>query len=225
MNERIERTILRNLFRNEEFYRKVLPFIKSDYYEELNEKVIFEEIRKFADKYDRLPTEEVVLIEIERRTDVSDQTFGEVRSICQSFTDVKEDPTKEWLTDATEKWCKDRAIYLALMESIRLADGDDKDEKKSRDSIPDILKEASWRFPSMTTLVTTISQTTRNASTSTRQKRRRSHMTWSSLIRSPRVASLTRPSTSPWRALEWVRVCLCVTRQHPAFRWVRTSYT
>ena len=142
MNERIERTILRNLFRNEEFYRKVLPFIKSDYYEELNEKVIFEEIRKFADKYDRLPTEEVVLIEIERRTDVSDQTFGEVRSICQSFTDVKEDPTKEWLTDATEKWCKDRAIYLALMESIRLADGDDKDEKKSRDSIPDILKEA-----------------------------------------------------------------------------------
>ena len=142
MNERIERTILRNLFRNEEFYRKVLPFIKSDYYEELNEKVIFEEIRKFADKYDRLPTEEVVLIEVERRTDVSDQTFGEVRSICQSFTDVKEDPTKEWLTDATEKWCKDRAIYLALMESIRLADGDDKDEKKSRDSIPDILKEA-----------------------------------------------------------------------------------
>ena len=78
MNERIERTILRNLFRNEEFYRKVLPFMKSDYYEELNEKVIFEEIRKFADKYDRLPTEEVVLIEIERRTDVSDQTFGEV---------------------------------------------------------------------------------------------------------------------------------------------------
>lgn len=140
MNERIEQTILRNLFRNEDYFRKVLPFLKSEYYEELNEKIIYEEIRKFADKYDRLPTEEVVLIEIERRDDISDQTFGEVRSICKSFADVEEDPTKDWLLDATEKWCKDRAIYLALMESIKLAEG--KDEKKSRDAIPDILKEA-----------------------------------------------------------------------------------
>lgn len=140
MNERIEQTILRNLFRDEDYFRKVLPFLKSEYYEELNEKIIYEEIRKFADKYDRLPTTEVVLIEIERRDDISDQTFGEVRSICKSFADVEEDPTKDWLLDATEKWCKDRAIYLALMESIKLAEG--KDEKKSRDAIPDILKEA-----------------------------------------------------------------------------------
>jgi len=140
VNERIEQTILRNLFRDEDYFRKVLPFLKSEYYEELNEKIIYEEIRKFADKYDRLPTTEVVLIEIERRDDISDQTFGEVRSICKSFADVEEDPTKDWLLDATEKWCKDRAIYLALMESIKLAEG--KDEKKSRDAIPDILKEA-----------------------------------------------------------------------------------
>jgi replicative DNA helicase len=140
VNERIEQTILRNLFRNDDYFRKVLPFIKSEYYEELNEKIIFEEIRKFADKYDRLPTTEVVLIEVEGRDDVSDQTFGEVRSVCKSFQDVVEDPTKDWLLDATEKWCKDRAIYLALMQSIKLADG--KDEQKSRDSIPDILKEA-----------------------------------------------------------------------------------
>jgi archaellum biogenesis ATPase FlaH len=140
VNERIEQTILRNLFRDEDYFRKVLPFLKSEYYEELNEKIIYEEIRKFADKYDRLPTTEVVLIEVERRDDISDQTFGEVRSICKSFADVEQDPTKDWLLDATEKWCKDRAIYLALMESIKLAEG--KDEKKSRDAIPDILKEA-----------------------------------------------------------------------------------
>jgi len=140
MNERVEQTILRNLFRNEEYFRKVLPFLKSEYYDELNEKIIFEEIRKFADKYDRLPTTEIILIEVERRDDVSDQTFGEVRSICKSFADVTEDPTKDWLVDATEKWCKDRAIYLALMESIKLADG--KDDKKSRDCIPEILKQA-----------------------------------------------------------------------------------
>tara|TARA_Y100000361_G_scaffold19705_1_gene15343 strand:- start:10342 stop:11727 length:1386 start_codon:yes stop_codon:yes gene_type:complete len=140
MNERIERTILRNLFRNEEYFRKVLPFIKGDYYAEPEEKVVYEEIRQFADKYDRLPTTEVVLIEVEKRDDVSDQTYSEVRRIIKSFSDVEEDPTKEWLVDATEKWCKDRAIYLALMESVRLADG--KDQQKSREAIPDILKEA-----------------------------------------------------------------------------------
>ena len=140
MNERIERTILRNLFRNEEYFRKVLPFIKGDYYAEPEEKVVYEEIRQFADKYDRLPTTEVVLIEVEKRDDVSDQTYSEVRRIIKSFSDVEEDPTKEWLIDATEKWCKDRAIYLALMESVRLADG--KDQQKSREAIPDILKEA-----------------------------------------------------------------------------------
>ncbi len=139
MNERIEQTILRNLFLNEDYFRKVLPFIKSEYYEELQEKIVFEEIAKFATKYDRLPTTEVILIEVEGRSDVSDEAFGQVRDICNTFKDVTE-PTEDWLLDATEKWCKDRAIYLALMESIKLADG--KDEKKSRDAIPDILKEA-----------------------------------------------------------------------------------
>ena len=139
MNERIERTILRSLFRHEDYYRKVLPFIRAEYYEELHEKVVYEEVAKFASKYDRLPTTEVILIEVEGRSDVSDETFGQVRNLCDSFKDV-EDPTQDWLLDATEKWCKDRAIYIALMESIKLADG--KDEKKSRDAIPDILKEA-----------------------------------------------------------------------------------
>ena len=85
MNERIERTILRSLFRSEDYYRKVLPFIKSEYYEELHEKVIYEEIQKFASKYDRLPTTEVILIEVEGRSDVSDETYSQVRDICDSF--------------------------------------------------------------------------------------------------------------------------------------------
>ncbi len=140
MNERVERTILRSLFRNEDYFRKILPFVKPEYYEELDEKIIFEEIQKFSSKYDRLPTTEVILIEVEGRQDVSDETYSQVRDICVSFKDVEEDPTQDWLLDATEKWCKDRAIYIALMESIKLADG--KDEKKSRDAIPDILKEA-----------------------------------------------------------------------------------
>ena len=109
MNERIERTILRSLLSNEEYYRKVLPFIKSEYYEELHEKVVYEEIQNFASKYDRLPTTEVILIEVEGRQDVSDETYGKVRDLCDSFKDI-EDPTEDWLLDATEKWCKERAI-------------------------------------------------------------------------------------------------------------------
>ena len=140
MNERVERTILRSLFCNEDYFRKILPFVKPEYYEELDEKIIFEEIQKFASKYDRLPTTEVILIEIEARQDVSDETYSQVKDICVSFKDIEVEPTQAWLLDATEKWCKDRAIYIALMESIKLADG--KDEKQSRDAIPDILKEA-----------------------------------------------------------------------------------
>ena len=113
MNERVERTILRSLFCNEDYFRKILPFVKPEYYEELDEKIIFEEIQKFASKYDRLPTTEVILIEIEARQDVSDETYSQVKDICVSFKDIEVEPTQAWLLDATEKWCKDRAIYIA----------------------------------------------------------------------------------------------------------------
>jgi len=136
--ERIELLILRNLIYNEEYTRKVIPFIKDDYFEEQNQKIIFQEISNFIEEYNKLATKEILSIEVEKRNDINDTNFKEVVDIISSLED--EVGELDWLIDSTEKWCRDRAIYLALMESIQLADG--KDESKGRDAIPSILSDA-----------------------------------------------------------------------------------
>jgi replicative DNA helicase len=136
--EKIETTILRNLLFNDEYCRKVLPFIKSEYFENLHEKVVFDEIGKFILSYNDLATKEVLLIETEKRTDITEDTY---KIICDYISNLDNSPADlGWLSDTTEKWCRDRAIYLALMESIKIADG--QDDKKTRDAIPTILQEA-----------------------------------------------------------------------------------
>ena len=136
--ERIEQTILRNLLFTEEYYRKVVPFLKADYFQEYHERIIFEEIADFAGKYDKIPTQEVLAINLQNRSDLTDDTFKDSISAVRELSDEWVD--YEWLLDATEKWCQDRAIYLALMQSIKIADGGDK--KISKDAIPGILQEA-----------------------------------------------------------------------------------
>jgi replicative DNA helicase len=136
--ERIETTILRNLINSEDYSRKVIPFIEPTYFEQRTEKVIFEEIAKFIIKYGSSITTEALNIEVENRTDLNESEIKETREICNSFNDAPVD--HQWLLDTTEKWCRDRAIYLALMESIHIADGGD--EKKNRDAIPSILSDA-----------------------------------------------------------------------------------
>jgi replicative DNA helicase len=136
--EKVETTILRNLLFNNEYCRKVLPFIKSEYFENLHEKVVFEEICKFIVAYEELATKEVLLIETEKRTDITEDTYKTICDYVSKLDDGHAD--LEWVSDTTEKWCRDRAIYLALMESIKIADG--QDEKKNRDAIPSILQEA-----------------------------------------------------------------------------------
>jgi len=136
--EKVETTILRNLLFNNDYCRKVLPFIKNEYFENLHEKVVFEEICKFIVAYDGLATKEVLLIETEKRTDITEDTY---KTICDYVSNLDSSPADtNWITDTTEKWCRDRAIYLALMESIKIADG--QDDKKNRDAIPTILQEA-----------------------------------------------------------------------------------
>ena len=136
--ERIETTILRNLLHNEDYARKVIPFIQPDFFEEKSEKIIFDETVSFITKYDNCVTVEALNIEVENRTDL---TAEEVKSIVNISTELNDSPVdSQWLLDTTEKWCRDRAIYLALMESIHIADGND--EKKNRDAIPNILSDA-----------------------------------------------------------------------------------
>ncbi len=138
MSERIEQTILRNLIYNEEYYRKVVPFLKAEYYETYHERIIFEEIADFAAKYDKIPTKEVLTINIQNRADLTDEAFQDSVQEINSLTDEWVD--YDWLLDATEKWCQDRAIYLALMQSIKIADGGDK--KFTKGAIPSILQDA-----------------------------------------------------------------------------------
>lgn len=136
--ERVETTILRNLLSNDEYCRKVLPFIVPEYFENLHERVVFEEINKFIVSYENLATKEVLLIEGEKRKDLNEETYKTFCNFVESLNDSQAD--LEWLIDTTETWCRERAIYLALMESIQIADGND--SKRGRDAIPGILQEA-----------------------------------------------------------------------------------
>ena len=136
--ETVETTILKNLLYTDEYSRKVLPFLKKEYFEDYNEKIIFEEISNFIGKYNNLPTKETLIIESEKRTDINDDSF---KNICNYINTLEDTPSDhQWLLDTTEKWCKDRAIYLALVESISIADGNA--EKKTPDAIPSILSDA-----------------------------------------------------------------------------------
>ena len=136
--EKIEFLILKCLINNEDYSRKVLPFIKSEYFEDNSEKTVFLEIQSFMEHYNKLPTKEVLHIELDKNTNLTDETFKQSREIIQGLDEIEVE--QQWLVDSTEKWCRDRAIYLALMDSIQIADG--QDEKKNRDAIPSILSEA-----------------------------------------------------------------------------------
>ena len=138
MIETIENTIIKNLIFNEDYTRKVLPFLKPDYFDKTTDKIIFEECARFIVDYDKCPTVEILSIECEKRKDINDDTYKEILD-CLNQTS-KEDAVDDWLIDTTEKWCKERAIYLALVESISIADGHD--IKKGVDAIPAILSDA-----------------------------------------------------------------------------------
>ncbi len=136
--ERVPLTILSNLLHDEVYARKVLPFIRDEYFEERTDRVVFQQIAEYVKSYDGLPTKEVLHIEAEKRDDLTQDEF----SLVENLIDALHESTSEraWAQDTTESWCKERAIYLALMKSIQIADG--QDEKHSNDAIPDILKDA-----------------------------------------------------------------------------------
>jgi replicative DNA helicase len=137
--DKVEFLILRNFLHNEKYTRKVIPFVKAEYFEDTNQKIVFEEILNFVQEYNQLVTKEILCIEVEKRKDINEDSFKEITHLIGCLDDV---PIEfDWLVDTTEKWCRDRAIYLALMESIHIADGAG-DDRKNRDSIPAILSDA-----------------------------------------------------------------------------------
>ena len=134
----IERTALTQLVTNEEYARKVLPFLKGDYFSDKTERTIFEEISKFVDKYNKIPTQTSLEIEVQSRKDLNETDYSKVVDVIKTLkpTDVDFD----WLVDTTEKFCKDKAVYNAIVEGISIIDG--KDKKRDADAIPSILTDA-----------------------------------------------------------------------------------
>ena len=138
MPTNLEQTILRNLLTDEEYMRKVLPFIKPDYFQGIY-RILFREAGKFVAKYNKLPTSESFQIELDQSEKLSDEQHTLAMDIVpQLFTHEKVDG--KWLLDTTEKWCQDRAIYNAIMESISIIDG--KHEELTKGALPDLLSKA-----------------------------------------------------------------------------------
>ena len=136
--DNIEFLVLRNLLHNEDYLRKTIPFLKKDYFQDRNQQLIFDEISNFVTEYNQVPTKEVLIIETEKRKDINEDEY---KQLAQLINNLEEQPSEfDWLVDTTEKWCRDRAIYLALLESISIADGGD--QKKTPDAIPSILSDA-----------------------------------------------------------------------------------
>ena len=136
----IEHSILKNLVINEDYTRKVLPFLKEEYFEDGNQKAVFQECREFINKYDSRITYEALSIELQNHTDLTEKDYIEISQLVDRLRFDEEDQQLQWLLDVTETWCRDRAIYLALMDSIYITEG--KDSKRDRGAIPSILTEA-----------------------------------------------------------------------------------
>ena len=134
----IEHTIISSLIYNEQYCRKVIPFIKEEYFTSRGYMILFSEISEYVSNYDALPTLTVLAIQIDKRDDLSEDQYKEVVFIIENLSTEQND--FDWIVDTSEQWCQERAIYLSLMESIKIADG--KDQKKDKGAIPSILSEA-----------------------------------------------------------------------------------
>ena len=138
MNINLEQTILRNILTNEQYMRKVLPFVKPDYFEGVY-RVLYKEIGKFVGKYNKLPTLEAFKIELDKADKINEEQYAHALEIIPNIFH-SEKVNDQWLLDTTEKWCQDRAIYNAIMESISIIDG--KHQDLTKNALPDLLQKA-----------------------------------------------------------------------------------
>jgi len=139
MNQTIEKTILKNLLKNEAFTRKVVPFIKEEYFHDRVEKMLFTSIFDFVAKYNSLPPIDALSIHLSNAS-LSDDEFKTATELLNEV-DGDADTNEDWLVEQTEKFCKDKAVYNAIMESIHIIDGKSKSEQ-TQNAIPEILSEA-----------------------------------------------------------------------------------
>ena len=137
---RLETTILKNLLYNEEYTRKVLPFLSVNYFQEREDKILYEKIDEYINQYNALPTQEALAIELDK-SPIKDEEFQNSLKLLESITNENDEANISWLLDSTEKFCQDKAIYNAVVESISILDEKGRNTR-DKGSIPDILSDA-----------------------------------------------------------------------------------
>jgi len=138
MTTKIETVILENLISDDDYMRKVIPFLKRDYFIDNNEKIIYDRIKDFIDQYNSLPNKDALVIAVQNDKSLTEDQYKEIVDIVNLFE--KTEHNRDWLYKETEKFCKDKAIYNAILSSIAIIDG--RDKGKSEDGIPQLLQEA-----------------------------------------------------------------------------------
>ena len=138
---RIEQTILKNLIYNEDYTRKVIPFIRDSYFSDQSERIIFKEIFEFTNKYKNLPTHEALIINLTESKNLTEPQLQSSIELLNTIHQNKDEKVEmKWLTEQTEKFCQDKAIYNAIMESVGILD--DRNTKKTKGEIPKLLADA-----------------------------------------------------------------------------------
>jgi replicative DNA helicase len=135
---RIETQILSNLVTNEEYVRKTIPFLKPDYFTETDDRIVYEKISQYVDKYNSPPSKSALLIALQDDRKISEDLYVQCETLINSLN--KTDTDQKWLVDETEKFCKDKAVFNAIMDAIQIIDGTDKD--RSKDALPSLLSDA-----------------------------------------------------------------------------------
>lgn len=138
---KLEKIILKNLFLNEQYLRKILPYLKSEYLQEKSEKVLFDQVKKYVLKYNRIPTHEAIQVEVSNLDGLFEEEFKKTLSLLDEIKSDGEASPNDWLVEQTEKFCQEKALHNAILESIQILDGKTKTDK-SKGSIPAILSDA-----------------------------------------------------------------------------------
>ena len=138
MNTNIQKVILQNLVHNEGYSRRVIPFIKEEYFSENSERRVFRKIYEYINQYNKLPNQDAITISLQNDKDLTQVDYEKCQTLVGDLQAVKDD--EDWLVDETEKFCKDRALYNAILESIQIIEG--KSKSKTPTSLPSILSEA-----------------------------------------------------------------------------------
>ena len=135
----IERVILQNLIYNEEFSRRVSAFLTGEYFHDPIERMVFQAIQHFIIQYNSLPTKEAIVIDLDKNRDITEPQFKQLGELMGDMVD-EAIPDFQWLLNETEEFCKDKAVYNAIMESIHIIE--DKSKTKTANAIPEILSDA-----------------------------------------------------------------------------------